>query len=153
MSDIQKSGNDFQIVDGDLVVIENSHRVAQEVVERLQSFAYEWFLDEEGLPYFEALTGKNRNISYLKNIILDTVTRTNGVHSVENFNINYDTVTRQINVELSIKTVYNEVTSIVIPSFGELQSIADSTIILDRTSDAVRDLELSALRERPPTGP
>ena len=45
MSDIQKNGNDFEIVNGDLKVIENSQRVVQSVIERLQSFSHEWFLD------------------------------------------------------------------------------------------------------------
>ena len=147
MSDIQRAQNDFQIVNGDLLVIENSQSVVQEVIERLQSFAFEWFLDEEGLPYFEELVGKGNNISYLKNIILDTVTRTNGVHSVEDFDITYDTITRNTNVHITIKTIYDEVKSLTLKNFGQLETLADSSIVLDIKSQPIRDIRSSLIRD------
>ena len=138
MSDIQREGNDFKIVNGDLAIIENSDSVKQEVIERLQSFSHEWFLDEEGLPYFDELTGKDVNTGHLKSIILDTVTNTNGVYSVEDFELLYDTETRTVTANLIIRTVYNENMSISIRDFGRIEMIPDS-IILDGSGFEIRD--------------
>ena len=138
MSDIQRNGNDFRIVNGDLAVIENSDSVKQEVIERLQSFSHEWFLDEEGLPYFDELTGKNVNVGHIKSIILDTITNTNGVYSVEEFELLYDTESRTTIANIIIRTVYNENRSISLRDFGRLEMIPES-VILDGAGFAIRD--------------
>ena len=135
---MQRQGNDFKIVRGDLSVIENSDSVIQEVLERLQSFSHEWFLDEEGLPYFDELTGKNVNIGHIKSIIFETIVRTRGVYSLEEFELSYNTDTRSAIADITIRTVYNEYRSITIPDLGRLEIIPDS-IILDSSRDPIRD--------------
>ena len=146
MSDIQRNGNDFKIVNGDLAVIENSDSVVQEVIERLQSFSHEWFLDEEGLPYFDELVGKNVNIGHIKSVVMDTVVRTRGVYALEDFELLFDTETRQTIANLTIRTVYNENRTITIPQFGQLDIVPDSVIldggrlpIRDSTGDPLED--------------
>lgn len=118
MSDILRNKNDFALVNGDLSVIEDSQSVVQEVVERLQSFAFEWFLDNEGLPYFEELTGKIRNISYIKTIIMKFITDTRGVSELLKLDIIYNTETRTFTLDIVIKTIYNENRSIKVDNFG-----------------------------------
>ena len=138
MSDIQRQGNDFRIVNGDLAVIENSDSVVQEVVERLQSFSHEWFLDEEGLPYFDEMVGKNVNAGHIKSIIFETVIKTRGVYALEDFELLYNTDTRSTIANLTIRTVYNEVRTVSIRDFGRLETIPDS-VILDTSRLPVRD--------------
>ena len=149
MSDIQKNGNDFEIVNGDLKVIENSQRVVQSVIERLQSFSHEWFLDEEGLPCFHELTGKNIDISYVKTLLFETIVQTDGVYALEDFNFLYDTENRNAIVNFTIKTVYNENRTVVLKDFGRLDIIEDS-VLLDTQRGVLRDSEQAFLRDSAP---
>ena len=145
MSDILRDGNDIQIVDGDLKVIENSQSVVQLVRERLQSFAFEWFLDEDGLPYFQDLFGKIEDVEYAKTLISSTISSTEGVASVDRLNLLFDTDTRELMVEADITTVYNEVSSVVVSQFQAFirpDALVDTEgrALLDFSGDVLYDL-------------
>ena len=53
--------------DGDIMLIDNAERVAQQIVISLRFWLGEWFLDTSlGVPYLEYVLVKNPNINHVR---------------------------------------------------------------------------------------
>lgn len=88
---------DLHLEAGQIVLLENTltipnpEAVLQELRQKLNFFKGEWHLDRrEGVPYFEEVFKKNPNPDILRTIFTDVILGTNGVESVETFNITID---------------------------------------------------------------
>ena len=107
MSDLVRSDNDFTVNKrGDFEIDDGGRSVAQRVIERLRSFSGEWFLDDEGLPYFQDIFGKSVSYQAAYALVLDTIAATPGVAYVNKFEMFLDTETRQYKVEADIQSVF-----------------------------------------------
>lgn len=149
MSDLLRRGNDLEFVNGDLCLVEDSREVAQRVKERLQSFAQEYFLNDEGLPYFDFLYDKNADVGHIKTFMTQTILLTQGVKTLDSLNLIYDTSTRRVFVTGEFTTVYNDnlrilspVQTVVIPSEPVSSDVLDllGIRIMDLTDETVMDL-------------
>ena len=148
MRDVKRINNDFDLLNGDLQVIENAQSVIQSVVERLQSFAFEWFLDDDGLPYFQDITGKETDVDYIRGTILSTITRTPGVASVENLELIFNTDTRRVSVNADITTAYGELETISIDDFNEISTPQlGGSVWLDSLNNPITDTRGSAITD------
>ena len=76
MSDILRKNNDFVLINGDFKLVSGDNEVSQRVLERLRSFAGEWFLDDEGLPYLQEIFAKGEGLASAHALILDAVLKT-----------------------------------------------------------------------------
>lgn len=78
----------------------------QAVMTRLLLFLGEWFLDTgEGTPWFNATLG-NFQHSNADSSIQDRVLGTQGITGITNYQSVLNSVTRQMNVQMNVETIY-----------------------------------------------
>ena len=81
--------------DGDIMLIDNAERVAQQIVISLRFWLGEWFLDTSlGVPYLEYVLVKNPNINHVRQVIAEAIMQVTGVSKVEWLDFDYEAVNR-----------------------------------------------------------
>lgn len=111
--------HDLIIQDGDIILIDNAERVAQQIKIRLKSFLAEWFLDTTyGVPYWEDILIKNPSISHIRNIIRSHIIGVDDVKSVVWLTLDWDRQTRTLTVAFEADTTYGLVTSREVLGYG-----------------------------------
>ena len=99
--------HDLIIDDGDLIVIDNAERVAQQIKIQLLTWAGEWFLDtRHGVPYLDYILVKNPNMELINSIFREQIMSVDDVDSVNSLEINYNAQTRTMVVEYEASTTY-----------------------------------------------
>lgn len=101
MIDLQITGisNDLVIQDGDLVLIDGDEQIRQAILQNLQTFAGEWFLNTSiGIPYFQNIFVKNPNLDLIQLIFQNVIMGTPGVAQLNNFTFDYDNATRSLSI-------------------------------------------------------
>jgi hypothetical protein len=92
--------NDFRLING-------INYVGQRVGTRLRWFLGEWYLNITlGVPYFQEILIPNPNeisvVDYIKQQILST----DGIESIESFNVNFDTGNNRV-LQISFSAITN----------------------------------------------
>lgn len=121
MYDIALSANTHDLIfkDGDLVLIDNAERVAQQVKIKLRSFLGEWFLDTTyGVPYFESILIKNPSLDHIRNILRQQILDVDDVSAVTTLTLSVDKQTRTLTVNFECETTYGLVTSREVLGYG-----------------------------------
>ena len=138
--DIRTKDNDFVFYNGDLQIIDGFNEVAQRVKERLQSYAFEFFLNDEGLPYFEEMTGKGVDANRVESLIISVINGTYGVRSIESLNFTYDTINRHTSITAQIQTIFDQGIEVqaILPTISD-QIISRQNILLDLLAGNIRD--------------
>lgn len=99
--DISTSGQQF---------LTEKAEVAQTISTRLRLFRGEYFRDNtEGVSWFQSILTKNNNLSESDSIIRRVISQTDGVNQITSFNTDFDLTTRQYKIEVSVLTIYGEV--------------------------------------------
>lgn len=99
--------HDLIIDNGDLIVIDNAERVAQQIKIQLLTWAGEWFLDtRHGVPYLDYILVKNPNMELISSIFREQIMSVDDVDSVNSLEINYNAQTRTMEVEYEASTTY-----------------------------------------------
>lgn len=102
--------HDLIIDNGDLIVIDNAERVAQQIKIQLLTWAGEWFLDtRHGVPYLDYILVKNPNMELISSIFREQIMSVDDVDSVNSLEINYNAQTRTMVVEYEASTTYGVV--------------------------------------------
>lgn len=87
--------------------------VAQSVRTRLQLIQGEWFLDTSaGVPYLAQICVKPANLPLAESLIKATILETEGVATLEAFDMTFDANTRRLNISATVTTIYGETTNI-----------------------------------------
>lgn len=82
--------------------------VAQAVVTRLKLWLGEWFIDQtEGTPYQQAALGKNTTAS-VEPAIRSRILETQGVTSIDSFELDFDPDERKATINATISTEYGQ---------------------------------------------
>ena len=91
--------------DGDIMLIDNAERVAQQIVISLRFWLGEWFLDTSlGVPYLEYVLVKNPNINHVRQVIAEAIMQVTGVSKVDRLDFDYDAVNRALSVIYEVET-------------------------------------------------
>lgn len=91
----------------------DAEAVAQNVKTRLLLLAGEWFLDAgAGLPYLRDIVIKPANIQLAQSLIKRRILETDGVASISDFAVSFDSNTRRLTVTATVKTIYEDQTKI-----------------------------------------
>lgn len=99
--------HDLIIDNGDLIVIDNAERVAQQIKIQFLTWAGEWFLDtRHGVPYLDYILVKNPNMELISSIFREQIMSVDDVDSVNSLEINYNAQTRTMEVEYEASTTY-----------------------------------------------
>lgn len=103
--------NDLILSNGDLMIINNAERVAQQIRIKLKAFKEEWFLDNTfGVPYFESIFVKSPSEELIRNILRAQIKEVNDVESVDSLSLSIDNATRTLEVDFEASTLYGMVT-------------------------------------------
>lgn len=91
--------------DGDIMLIDNAERVAQQIVISLRFWLGEWFLDTSfGVPYLEYVLVKNPNINHVRQVIAEAIMQVAGVSRVDRLDFDYDVPNRALSVIYEVET-------------------------------------------------
>lgn len=102
---------DLLLNNNDLMVIDNAERVAQQILITLRFWLGEWFLDTtQGVPYLEYILIKNPNENHIRQILTDAILSVEGVETVDNMELDFDTRNRKMAVTYTVTTDYGLVT-------------------------------------------
>lgn len=103
--------NDLVLRDGDLMIIDNAERVAQQILISLRFWYGEWFLNTtEGVPYLEYILVKNPNIAHVRQVLTEQIEAVPGVQSVDSMSIDFDQQGRTLAVDYAATTDYGLIT-------------------------------------------
>lgn len=103
--------NDLIVKDGDLMLIDNAERVAQQILITLRFWYGEWFLNTtEGVPYLEYILVKNPNLAHVRQVLTEAIESVPGVVSLDSMDFEYDRQGRTLAVDYSATTDYGLLT-------------------------------------------
>lgn len=106
MSDIKltPTGNDIDITDGKLSLVDGLEYTRQKLLIRLRFFLGEWFLDERlGFPYFERVLGKKNPRTSLDALFRQVILSTPDVIEILTFTADLDTNSREYSLAFKVR--------------------------------------------------
>jgi hypothetical protein len=113
------NSNDLVVKDGDLMLIDNAERVAQQILITLRFWYGEWFLNTtEGVPYLEYILVKNPNLAHVRQVLTEAIGSVPGVVSLDSMDFEYDRQGRTLAVDYSATTDYGLLTRREVLGYG-----------------------------------
>ena len=113
------STSDLIVQGGDLIIIDNAERVAQQVLITLREWLGEWFLKtSDGIPYLEYILVKNPNEAHIRQILTQAIESVEGVKDVTELEFAYNHVLRTLAVAYEIDTDYGLITRKEVLGYG-----------------------------------
>lgn len=113
------STSDLIVRGGDLMIIDNAERVAQQVLITLREWLGEWFLKtSDGIPYLEYILVKNPNEAHIRQILTQAIESVEGVKDVTELEFAFNHVLRTLAVAYEIDTDYGLITRKEVLGYG-----------------------------------
>lgn len=113
------STSDLIVQGGDLVIVDNAERVAQQVLITLREWLGEWFLKtSDGIPYLEYILVKNPNEAHIRQILTQAIESVEGVKDVTELEFAFNHVLRTLAVAYEIDTDYGLITRKEVLGYG-----------------------------------
>ena len=115
MSDFTIGGptNDLVLTNGDLTLVTGSAAIAQNVLQQLQFFLGEWFLDNtQGVGWFQDILVKTPNLDVVNATIQNTILAVPGIIQLLAFTLQYTNSTRQLAIAFQAQCTNGETISI-----------------------------------------
>lgn len=110
---------DLVLRDGDVLLIDNAERVAQQILITLRFWLGEWFLDtKDGIPYLEYVLVKSPNLLHIRQIFTEAMEKVDGVRRVEKMNLVFDVKNRSLRVDYEVSTDYGLITRREVLGYG-----------------------------------
>lgn len=107
------------LLSGDLIIIDNAERVAQQVLITLREWLGEWFLKtSDGIPYLEYILVKNPNEAHIRQILTQAIESVEGVKDVTELEFAFNHVLRTLAVAYEIDTDYGLITRKEVLGYG-----------------------------------
>lgn len=110
MNDLKLDNNhDLQIVNFDLLLVQDSEAIMQNVKQTLLMFKGEWFLDNNaGIPWIQSILGQKNSLASIKSILLAAISNVFGVEEITSFEVIIDNTTRNLALTIEILDIFNE---------------------------------------------
>ena len=113
------TSSDLVLREGDVLLIDNAERVAQQILITLRFWLGEWFLDtKDGIPYLEYVLVKSPNLLYIRQIFTEAMEKVDGVKRVEEMNLAFDVKNRSLRVDYEASTDYGLITRREVLGYG-----------------------------------
>lgn len=111
--------NDIVLKNGDVLLIDNAERIAQQILISLRFWLGEWFLDtRQGVPYLAYILVKNPNEAHIKQVLTDAIKNVDGVDLVTNMDLSLNRIKRALTVEYTVKTSAGLLTRTEVLGYG-----------------------------------
>ena len=110
---------DLVVQNGDLMIVSNGERVAQQVLITLREWLGEWFLKtSDGVPYLEYILVKNPNEAHVRQILTEAIENVEGVKKVTELEFVFNRILRSLTVSYEIATDYGFITKKEVLGYG-----------------------------------
>lgn len=110
---------DLVVQNGDLMIVSNGERVAQQVLITLREWLGEWFLKtSDGVPYLEYILVKNPNEAHVRQILTEAIENVEGVKKVTELEFVFNRILRTLTVSYEIATDYGFITKKELLGYG-----------------------------------
>ncbi|WP_298762135.1 hypothetical protein [uncultured Megasphaera sp.] len=110
---------DLVVRNGDLIIVNNGERVAQQVLITLREWLGEWFLKtSDGVPYLEYILVKNPNEAHVRQILTEAIENVEGVKKVTELEFVFNRILRTLTVSYEIATDYGFITKKEVLGYG-----------------------------------
>ena len=106
-NDIIFSGSDLELVSDDAAIRQN-------LLQLLQFFLGEWFLDTtQGFPYYQIVLVKNPSLDLIQGTMIDYISNADGIVEVDDFAFDYDRTNRGLSISVDAKSTSGQILSVV----------------------------------------
>lgn len=113
------ASGDLVVKNGDLMIIDNAERIAQQILITLREWSGEWFLNTaDGIPYLEYILVKNPNEDHIRQILSEAILDVDGVQSITSMDLTFSRVNRSLIVEYKAITDYGLITERSVLGYG-----------------------------------
>lgn len=110
---------DLIVRNGDLMIVNNGERVAQQVLITLREWLGEWFLKtSDGVPYLEYILVKNPNEAHVRQVLSEAIQSVDGVKGVTELEFAFNRILRTLTVSYEIDTDYGFITKKEVLGYG-----------------------------------
>lgn len=110
---------DLVVRNGDLMIVNNGERVAQQVLITLREWLGEWFLKtSDGVPYLEYILVKNPNEAHVRQVLSEAIQSVDGVKGVTELEFAFNRILRTLTVSYEIDTDYGFITKKEVLGYG-----------------------------------
>ena len=110
---------DLVVRNGDLMIVNNGERVAQQVLITLREWLGEWFLKtSDGVPYLEYILVKNPNEAHVRQALSEAIQSVEGVKGVTELEFAFNRILRTLTVSYEIDTDYGFITKKEVLGYG-----------------------------------
>lgn len=110
---------DLVVQNGDLMIVSNGERVAQQVLITLREWLGEWFLKtSDGVPYLEYILVKTPNEAHVRQILTEAIENVEGVKKVTELEFVFNRILRTLTVSYEIATDYGFITKKEVLGYG-----------------------------------
>ena len=110
---------DLALRDGDVLLIDNAERVAQQILITLRFWLGVWFLDvQDGIPYLDYVLVKSPNLLHIRQIFTEAIEKIEGVQRVEEMKFAFDVKNRSLRVDYEVSTNYGLLTRREVLGYG-----------------------------------
>jgi len=101
---LDRQTHDLVVSPFDLELVDGIDLIRQRLKQRLLTIRGEWFLNQDiGLPWFSELNAKGTPESRVRSLLIENIVETEGVESLESFELDYNSATRTLLVEFEVK--------------------------------------------------
>lgn len=110
---------DLVVRNGDLMIVNNGERVAQQALITLREWLGEWFLKtSDGVPYLEYILVKNPNEAHIRQVLSEAIQSVEGVKGVTELEFAFNRILRTLTVSYEIDTDYGFITKKEVLGYG-----------------------------------
>lgn len=107
---IDDDTGDLQVVDGEVQIVTDVEAVRQFLKQKLKTILNTHFLDLSlGLDYLGLVLVKNPNLDVITTIFVNEIVTTPGIISLDEFDMNFDTVNRELSLAFTAQTKDGEI--------------------------------------------
>ena len=103
------SNNDWTFGKGKSNYKNNQDAIKQNVVTRVKSFKYDWFLDIQTNIDWWNILGQKNNEEIIRSQVYKTVVESDGVLSIKSLELINDSTTRNLTIKISLKTIFDDI--------------------------------------------
>ena len=97
--------HDIAVNSGNVRLIDNKERIAQQLRITLWEWLGEWFLDaRDGVPYREYILVKNPNMKHIRQVLSENIMKVDGVNRIDELNLKYNPKSRTLIVDFAVDT-------------------------------------------------
>ena len=110
---------DLVVQNGDLMIVNNGERVAQQVLITQREWLGERFLKtSDGVPYLEYILVKNPNEAHVRQVLSEAIQSVEGVKGVTELEFAFNRILRTLTVSYEIDTDYGFITKKEVLGYG-----------------------------------